>query len=83
MPFIVPGRAGSLMMHKKFHSFGMCIVIKSLYVEIRIWGYEVKDIVLIAVCPIFPTFIPSFYKHLVKTMLSCKINVASYICIVC
>ena len=83
MPFIVPCGGRGLMVHEKFHPFGMGIVVEGLDVEIRIWRNEIEDIVFIAVRPVFPAFIPSFHENLVETVLCGKINISSDIGIVC
>ena len=61
----------------------MSIFVQSLDVEIRIWGDKVEDIVLAAVCPVFPAFIPALYEHLAEAMLSSEIDVSAYLLVVC
>ena len=60
----------------------MGIIVKCLEIKIRIRGHEIKHIVLGLTEPVFPTFVPSFHKHLVKAMLGSKINVSSHLLVV-
>ena len=52
------------MVHHESHTLLMGVLVESLDVEVRIWSHEVEDIVLVAVCPVFPTFVPSLYENL-------------------
>ena len=70
------------MVHEKFHTLGMRILVQSLDVKIRIRSHEIEDVILIAVCPVFPTDIPAFYQDLVKAMLGGEVDVAAHIFII-
>ena len=70
------------MMHEKFHTLGMRILVQSLDVKIRIRSYEIEDIILVAVCPVFPADIPAFYQDLVKAMLGGEVDLAAHIFII-
>ena len=60
VPFIIDSGSRTLVMHYELDSLGVGIFIESLEVEVRIWGHEVEDIVLLAAEPVFPAFVPSF-----------------------
>ena len=60
----------------------MGVFIKFRNVKIRIWGDEVEYIILVASAPVFPSFVPSFHKHLVKTMACGKVDIATDVFIV-
>ena len=70
------------MMHEKFHALGMSILVQSLDVEIRIRGHEIEDVILVAVCPVFPADIPALHKNLVKAMLGGEVDIAAHIFII-
>ena len=61
----------------------MCIFIKFFNIKIRIRCNKIKNIIFLITKPVFPTYIPSFYKKLVKTMFRCKINITFHIIIIC
>ena len=69
-------------MHEEFHTLGMGIFIEGLDVEVRIWGHEVEDIVLVAVRPVLPADVPTFHKDLVEAVLCGEVNVSADILIV-
>ena len=71
------------MVHHQAYSLRVCILVESLDVEVRIWSHEIEDIVLVAVCPVFPAFVPALYEHLVETMLSSEVNIAANLLVVC
>ena len=81
MAFVVTYRSRSFVMHHQFHSLAMSIVVQHLHIKIRIWSHKIKDIILRFAEPVFPTFIPTFDKYLIKSMLSCEINVFLHILI--
>ena len=60
----------------------MSIFVEHLYIEIRIWGNEVEDISLPHVGPVFPTYVPTFYEHLIKTILSSEVDIALHILVI-
>ena len=60
----------------------MGVVIEHLYIEIGIWGLEVKHVILRVAKPILPTDVPSLHKHLIKTMLGSEINIFLHILII-
>ena len=70
------------MVHEKFHTLGMRILVQSLDVEIRIRSHEIEDVILVAVCPVFPADIPALYQNLVKAMFGSEVDVAAHIGIV-
>ena len=61
----------------------MGVLVESLDIEVRIWSHEVEDIVLVAVCPVFPAFVPALYEDLVKAMLGCEVDIAANLLVVC
>ena len=71
------------MVHHQAYTLAVCILIKCLNIEVRIRGYKVKYIVLCLTKPIFPTYIPTLYKHLVKTVLCRKVDKATHASLVC
>ena len=60
----------------------MGIFVEHLDIEIRIRGNEVEDIALPEVSPVFPTNIPTFYQHLVKTVLGCEVDITLHLLVV-
>ena len=58
-------------------------VVEHLDIEVRIWSYEIEDIELLMTEPVFPTFVPAFYQHLLQTVLGCKVDVALYLLVGC
>ena len=81
MTFIIAHRRRCLMVHHESDTLGMGIVIESLDVKIRIRGHEIEYILLATADPFFPSFVPTFHKHLVEAMLRCEINIAADILI--
>ena len=69
------------MVHHESDTLGMGIVIESLDVKIRIRCHEIEDILLVAADPFFPSFVPTFHKHLVEAVLRSEINIAADILI--
>ena len=61
----------------------MSILVEHLDIEVWIWSNEVEYIALPHVSPVFPAYIPSLYKHLVKTILRSKVDITLYLLIVC
>ena len=61
----------------------MCIFVESFDVEVRIWSHEIEDIVLAAVCPVFPAFVPSLDKHLAEAVLCGEIDIAANFLVIC
>ena len=70
-------------MHHKANTLAVCILIKCLNIEIRIWSNKIKNIVLGLAKPILPTYVPTLYKHLIKAVLCSKVNQATYASVVC
>ena len=71
------------MVHHKLHSILVSVLVESIDVKVRVRGNKVKDIVLVAVCPVFPAFVPAFHKHLVEAVLSCEVDVTADLLVVC
>ena len=70
-------------MHHQLHALRMSIVVEHLDIEVRIWSYEIEDIELLMTEPVFPSFVPAFYQHLLQTVLGCKVDVALYLLVGC
>ena len=70
-------------MHHKLNTFCVSIIIEHLKVEIGIRSNKVEDIAFPHIRPIFPTDIPSFNKHFIKSVLGSKIDIALHLLIVC
>ncbi len=77
--FIVTYRSRSFMVHHQFYAFACSVTLKLFYIEVRIGGYKIEDIIFAFPKPVFPTFVPAFYQYLVESMLCCKINVTFYV----
>ena len=60
----------------------MRVVIQGLDVKVRIRCDEIEDIVLGETEPVFPSLVPSFYKHLVESMLCGEVDVAAHVLVV-
>ena len=67
------------MMHHELYALTMCVFVEFFDVKVGIWGDKVEDIILPMTKPIFPTNVPSFDKHLLKTILCSKVDVAFHI----
>ena len=83
MALVVESSRRCLVMHHQLHTLGMSIVVEHLDIEVRIWSHEIEDIELLMTEPVFPTFVPAFYKHLLQTVLGCKVDVALYLLVGC
>ena len=70
------------MVHHQAHTLRMSILVESLDIEIRIRGDEVEHVPLPHVCPVFPTFVPSLYEHLVDAIGSSEVDIAAHILVV-
>ena len=77
--FVVANRCRSLMVHHHFNSFACSITMDFLYVEIRICSQEVKYIVFAVAEPVFPSFIPTFYQHCIKSVGCGKVDVTFHV----
>ena len=82
MTFIVTNRSGCLVMHHQLYSFWLRICIQHFQIEIRIRCNEIKYIIFWFAEPIFPTFVPSFYQYLIKSMFRSKVNVPFHIIVI-
>ena len=82
MTLVVAQRSRCLVVHHQFYAFAVCILIETFEVKVRIRSHEVKDIIFGVVKPIFPAYIPTLYKHLVKPMLSSEVNITAYFLVV-
>ena len=69
-------------MHQQLHTLGVSIVVKHLDVEVGIRRHEVEHVALPQVGPVFPTHVPAFHQHLVKSVLGGKVDVALHLLIV-
>ena len=70
-------------MHHQLDSLRLRILVQFLDIEIRIRCHEVEYIVLVAVRPIFPSFVPTLHKNLIETMLGSEINITAHLLVVC
>ena len=66
-------------MHYQLDGFAVGVVVESLDVEVGIWRLKVKNHILAKAKPIFPTDVPTFHKHCVKSMAGSKVGVFPYI----
>ena len=82
MAFVVASRARSFVVHHQFYTFRMSVFVKRFEVEVGIRGYKIEHIVFFVTKPIFPTYIPTFYKHLVEAVFSCKIDIFAHFFVV-
>lgn len=62
------------MMHNELNAFGMCIVLQSFQIKIRIWSDKIKYIILFMPNPVFPANIPPIILLTAKTSLQSKIE---------
>ena len=69
---------GGLVVHEQLHAFRMSVVVEGFQVEVGIRSLEVEHIALPAVCPVLPSYVPTFHKHLVETVLGCEVDVAAH-----
>ena len=82
MALVVLGRAGGLMVHQNLHTFAMRVLVKHLNIEIGVGGYKVEHVAFPEVCPVFPTYVPTFYQHLVKPVLGGKVDITFYLLVI-
>ena len=71
------------MVHHELDALLMSILVECVDIEVRIWSHEVEDIVLVAVCPVFPSFVPSLHENLVKAVLCSEVDIAANLLVVC
>ena len=69
-------------MHHELDALGVRIGIQGVDVEIRIRSQEVKDIVLVAVGPLFPADVPALDQQGVETVRRSEIDVLAHVGIV-
>ena len=60
----------------------MCILVEHLDVEVGVWGHEVEHVTFPHVGPVFPSYVPSFYEHLVETVLGSEVDVTLHLLVV-
>ena len=70
------------MVHHQFYAFSVCVIVKRFNIEVRIRGYEVEHIILTMTEPVFPTYVPAFYKHLVKAVFSSKVYIVAHLIVI-
>ena len=83
MALVIAYGAGSLVVHHQFHTLCVGILVEHVYVEIGIRGDEIKHIVFGVAKPVFPAYIPTLDKHLVKAMLGSEVDILLHILVVC
>ena len=64
-----------LVVHHQLHSLRVCIFVQILDVEVGVRGHEVEHVALPHVGPVFPTYVPSLYKHLVESIGGGEVDV--------
>ena len=80
---LVVAHAGrSLVMHHELDALGVRIGIQGVDVEIRIRGQEIEHIVLVAVCPLFPAYVPTLDQQRVESVRRGEIDVLAHIGVV-
>ena len=79
MTFVVAYRSRSFMVHHQTNTLAGCILLKFFHVKVRVRSDKVEHIILALTEPIFPTFVPSFYQYLAKSVFCCKIDIAFYV----
>ena len=83
MALVVESSRRGLVVHHQLHALGVCVVVEHLDIEVRIWSYEIENIELLMAEPVFPSFVPAFYQHLLQTVLGCKVDIALYFLVGC
>ena len=66
-------------MHNQLHAFTGGIGIQRFYIKIGIRSDKIENFFFPVACPVFPAYIPTFYKDSCKTMFGCKINITTNI----
>ena len=79
---VLRGRRG-FMMHQNLHTLRVGIGVEHLDVEVGIGCLEVEHIAFPHVRPVFPTYVPSFHQHLVKSVLGGEVDVTFHLLVVC
>ena len=80
---LVVARAGrGLMMHNQPDALAVRVLVEGGDVEVRIWGEEVEDVVLVAVGPVFPAYVPAFHEDGVESVLGGEVYVFAYVLVV-
>ena len=82
MTLVVLCRARSLVVHQQLHTLRVGIVVQHLDIEVGIGGHEVKHVAFPHIRPVFPTDVPTFYQHLVETVLGGEVNVTLHVLVI-
>ena len=82
MALVVARRARSFVVHHQFYTFRVSVFVKRFEVEVGVRSYKIEHIVFFVTKPIFPTYVPTFYKHLVEAVFCCKIDIFAHFFVV-
>ena len=82
MAFVVTSRTRSFVVHHQFYTFRMSVFVKRFEIEVGVRSYKIEYIVFFMTEPVFPTYVPTFYKHLVEAVFSCKIDIFAHFFVV-
>ena len=69
-------------MHQNLHTLGVGVFVKHFNVEVGIRGYEVEDVALPHIGPVFPTYVPTLNEHFVETIFGSKVDITLYLFVV-
>ena len=70
------------MVHDQTDAFAVGIGIQSRKIKVGVGGDKVEDKVFLLAVPVFPTFVPTFYKQTVESVGRGEVDVAAHILIV-
>ena len=70
------------MVHHEFYALAAGVLVERLDVEVRVRGDEVEHIVLAAVGPVLPAYVPAFHEQGVEAVGGREVYVAAHIGVV-
>ena len=70
------------MVHNQLYALRVGVGIEGIYVKVWVRSLEIKYIVLVAVCPVFPANVPSFNQKGVEAVFGCKVYVSANLFVV-
>ena len=77
--FIVERTGRGLVVHEKFHTLRVGILVQPLEVEVRVRCDEVEHILLPVAEPVLPADVPAFHKHLLHSVGSSEVDILLHV----
>ncbi len=79
MPVVVVNSRRRFVVHHQFDAFGVRVIVKCLYIEVRIRSHKIEYEILLLAEPVFPTGVPPLYKELVEAIVRCEIYISAHV----